>query len=107
MNLRVVTFLSYEGDEKEIKDLVADYCEILIARGFANDPEDSESNLKSLVVVKENLEILGMQAEVFFESELQDSLLVVIPTDEAKIVKENSDKLKEIAEDDGACQSLK
>jgi hypothetical protein len=102
MNLRVVTFLSYEGEEEEIKDLVADYCEILIKRGFANDPEDSSIPLKSLISVKENVEVVDITPEVFFSDQLQGSLLVVIPTDENKTVEGLVEAVEEYTGEDGA-----
>lgn len=81
MNLRVVTYLSSEN-EKLIKELVADFSEVLISRGFANDIGDSNVALKSLIAVKENVEVLEVGPHEFMASELADSLLTVIPTNE-------------------------
>lgn len=81
MNIRIVTFLSSD-DEAEIKDLVADFCECLIAKGFANQIEDTSESLKSLIVIKENKEILETSPEVFFNEELAGALMTVIPTNE-------------------------
>lgn len=81
MNIRIVTFLSSE-DETEIKDLVADVCESLIAKGFANEIENTSEPLKSLIVVKENTEIFETTPEVFFSQELLGALMTVIPTNE-------------------------
>lgn len=96
MNLRVVTFLSYEGGQDEIKELVADFAESLVKRGFSNDVEDTSSKLKSLIVVKENIEVLEMPPEEFFESELSGSFMTVIPTD---VVEEKIDGLTEAVQE--------
>ena len=80
MNLRIVTFLA-EDSEAEVKELVADFCEALIARGYSNDVEDTSSSLKSIVVVKDNSEIYDSSPEEFFREQLSNPLLTVIPTD--------------------------
>lgn len=101
MNIRVVTYLSSEN-EYLIKELVADFSDALIARGFANDIGDQERNLKSLIIVKENVEVLDNGPDEFFASELADSLMTVIPTDEQPEEPEVDTRLIQILEDDGA-----
>lgn len=88
MNLRVVTYLSYEGDGTEIEELVADFAKIVNERGFGNDLTDESNSLKSLIAVKENFELNEVPANEFFASELENSLLRVVPTEEDKIDKE-------------------
>ena len=102
MNLRVVTFLSYEGDQEEIKELVADFAESLIKRGFSNDVEDTSAQLKSLIVVKENTEVLEVEPEIFFNDQLSGGLLVVIPTDNAETVEGVVEAIDEYTGEDGA-----
>jgi hypothetical protein len=96
LNLRIVTFVSSE-EEDVVKELVADFAEALIARGFSNDVENTDSSLKSLIAVKENLEILGGAPEVFFQEQLENALMTVIPTDST-----NKTEEKENPEDDAA-----
>lgn len=85
MNLRVVTYLAYEGDGKEIEELVQDFVHILNERGFGNDLTDESNSLKSLIAVKENFELNEMPANEFFASELENSMLRVVPAPEDKI----------------------
>jgi hypothetical protein len=80
MNLRIVSFLSSDSEE-EVKELVADFAESLLKRGFANDVEDTSSALKSLIIVRENEEVLNGAPEEFFQEELSKALMTVIPTD--------------------------
>lgn len=99
MNLRIVSFLSSDS-ESDVKELVADFAEALLARGYANDVEDTSSALKSLIVVKENKEVLNGTPEEFFEEELSSALMTVIPTDVTGVHSEKSEKIN--PEDDAA-----
>ena len=60
---------------------MADFCESLLKRGFSNDVEDDSAKLKSLIIVKENVEVLEMPPEIFFHEQLADSLMTVIPSE--------------------------
>ena len=99
INIRIVTFLSSD-DEAEIKDIVADFCESLIKKGFANDIQDDSKSLRSVIVVKENLELIEVPPDDFFAAELADGLMTVIPTNEQPTEEETN--LIRIEEEDGA-----
>jgi len=99
LNIRVVTYLSSE-DEEEIKDFVADVCEALIRKGFANEIEDTSKSLKSIIVVKENVEVLESSPEEFFNQEFANSLLTVIPTDEKQTEETTLIKIEEEQKED-------
>lgn len=67
---------------------MADFAESLIKRGFANNLEDTSSKLNCLIAVKENLEILGEPPEQFFQEQLENALITVIPTDDNNLEKD-------------------
>jgi len=77
---------------------VADICESLLKRGFDNEIEDTSAQLKSLIVVKENVEVLEMPPEEFFQQELSGSLFTVIPVDENETVDGLEDAINEDTE---------
>jgi hypothetical protein len=96
VNLRVTTYLSYEGEPKEIEDLVKDISVLLNNRGFNNDVSSNNSVLKSLIVVKENVEIPEVGANEFFAQELESSLFTVVPAFEEDVEKDLLDDESEV-----------
>jgi hypothetical protein len=80
MNLRIVTFLNYEGELQPLKDLVSDFSQSLLKRGFENDLNtDDDTVLKSLILVKENREMVEMGANEYLASEMENAFLKVVP----------------------------
>lgn len=81
MNLRIVTHINYEGDLVGIQEIVADFCEVLVARGFANEILAGDSAIKSIVIVKENKELAdgSVSLEEFWANEIADQVLSALP----------------------------
>lgn len=85
INFRIITYISYDGDGKEIQELVGDIAEAVNKHGFNNDVSNSDNPLKSFIIVKENTEMLEQGANEFMASELEGSLLKVVPAFESDI----------------------
>jgi hypothetical protein len=81
MNLRIVTHINYEGDLAGIQEIVSDFCEVLVARGFDNEILTGASPVKSIVIVKENKELAdgSVTLEEFWATEIADQVLSALP----------------------------
>jgi hypothetical protein len=85
MNIRIVTHINYEGDLAGIQEIVADFCEALVSRGFANDLTGQGSPVNSIVIVKENRELADgtVTLDEFWAEEIADQVLSALPAESA------------------------
>ena len=82
MNIRIVTHINYEGDLAGIQEIVSDFAEALVARGFDNDVlGGSGAPVKSIIIVKENKELSDgtVTLEEFWAMEIADQVLSALP----------------------------
>lgn len=83
MNVRVTTFLAYEGEDgSELQEIVGDFCESLVARGYGNILGEDEKTIKSMVLIHENVEIAELGADQFFSDYLQGAIFQAFPAEE-------------------------
>lgn len=82
MNLRITTFLNFEGELSKLEPILNAISESVIANGFANEIDDDNKIVRSMIVVKENEEIYDVGKDEFFTYELANSLMTVLPTNE-------------------------
>lgn len=82
MNIRIVTHINYEGDLAGIQEIVSDFAEALVARGFDNEVLGDKSPVKSIIIVKENKELSDGKCtlEEFWQYEIADQILSALPT---------------------------
>jgi len=81
LNVRITTHLSYEGDLKGLEEIVGDFCDALVKRGYSNDIEDESSNMKSFVIVKENVELSEISGDEFWHNEIDGAVFTAVPAD--------------------------
>jgi hypothetical protein len=81
MNIRIVTHINYEGDLAGIQEIVSDFCEVLVARGFDNEVMSGNAPVKSIVIVKENKELSdgSVTLEEFWAEEIANQVLSALP----------------------------
>lgn len=80
MNLRIATYLAFEGLVSELTPLLDDIADAIVKRGFAN-VEDADS-LVSLVVVGESGLSEYASADEFARMVVKDAHTVLIPIKE-------------------------
>lgn len=81
MNIRIVTHINYEGDLEGIQEIVSDFAECLVARGFDNDVLSGNSPVKSIIIVKENKALSdgSVTLEEFWAEEIAGQVLSALP----------------------------
>lgn len=81
MNIRIVTHINYEGDLAGIQEIVSDFAEALVARGYDNEVLSGNSPVKSIIIVKENRELSDgvVTLEEFWANEIADQVLSALP----------------------------
>lgn len=86
MNIRIVTHINYEGDLAGIQEIVADFCEALVARGYGNSLESEKSTVNSIIIAKENKELSegAVTLEEFWAEEMQDQILSALPAEDVE-----------------------
>lgn len=84
MNIRITTHINYEGDLAGIQEIVSDFCEALVARGYGNELESEKSVVTSMIIVKENKELAdgSVTLEEFWATEIADQVLSALPAEE-------------------------
>jgi len=80
MNIEIRTFIRYSGTTEGLKPLLEDLGAALINNGFGS--KDDDNIVKSLIVVRESEIIQWESVQQFAESLLDDSFLLVMPTDD-------------------------
>jgi hypothetical protein len=81
VNIRIVSHINYEGDLVGLQDIVADFCEVLVNRGFSNDVLEGDAVVKSIIIVKENKELSegAVTLEEFWAEEIADQIFSALP----------------------------
>jgi hypothetical protein len=81
MNLRIVTHINYEGDLAGIQEIVSDFADALVARGYDNEVFSGDSPVKSIIIVKENKELSdgSVTLEEFWAQEIANQVLSALP----------------------------
>lgn len=81
MNIRITTHINYEGDLAGIQEIVSDFAECLVARGYENDILSGDTPVRSIIIVKENKELSdgSVTLEEFWAQEIAGQVLSALP----------------------------
>lgn len=81
MNVKIASYIMFEGHVEELHPLLDDIADALVKHGFGNDEED-DSIIKSLVVLSESDIGNKMTADEFAKMTVQSAYTVLIPVKE-------------------------